>query len=39
MTNLVDSDRSELHCEAPVEVIFADVTPEIALPQFRLSRA
>jgi uncharacterized OB-fold protein len=37
MTNLVDSDRHQLQCEAPVEVTFVDATDEITLPQFRLS--
>jgi uncharacterized OB-fold protein len=37
MANLVDTDRNELRCEAPVEVAFVDATPEITLPQFRLS--
>jgi uncharacterized OB-fold protein len=37
MANLVDSDRGELRCEAPVEVTFVDATPEVSLPQFRLS--
>ena len=37
MANLVDSDPARLRCDAPVEVTFADVTPEITLPQFRLS--
>jgi uncharacterized OB-fold protein len=36
MANLVDSDREQLQCEAPVEVTFVDVTPEVSLPQFRL---
>jgi uncharacterized OB-fold protein len=38
MTNLVDSDRDALRCEAPVEVTFVDATDEISLPQFRLSK-
>jgi uncharacterized OB-fold protein len=37
MANLVDSDRRQLQCEAPVEVTFVDATDEISLPQFRLS--
>jgi uncharacterized OB-fold protein len=37
MTNLVESDRSRLRCDAPVEVTFADVTDEVTLPQFRLT--
>jgi uncharacterized OB-fold protein len=39
MANLVDSDRSQLQCEAPVEVTFVDATAEISLPQFRLSKS
>jgi uncharacterized protein len=35
MTNLVDCDPGEIHCEMPVDVVFDDVTPEISLPKFR----
>ena len=34
-TNLV-GDISKAKCDAPVEVVFDDVTPEITLPKFRL---
>jgi len=37
MANLVDSDRAQLRCDAPVEVRFIDATDEVSLPQFRLS--
>ena len=35
MTNIVDCDASDLHCDLPVEVTFEDVTDEITLPVFR----
>ncbi len=41
MTNVVgtDPDPAKLPCDAPVEVVFDDVTPELTLPRFRLVNA
>ena len=38
MSNLigVDADPAKLRCDAPVEVVFEDITEEITLPKFRL---
>lgn len=38
MTNIVgtDADPAKLRCDAPVEVVFEDITDEITLPKFRL---
>jgi uncharacterized OB-fold protein len=38
-TNIIgiDPDPSQIHCDMPVEVIFEDVTEEIALPKFKPS--
>jgi hypothetical protein len=38
MTNIVgtDPDPAKLPFDAPVEVVFDDVTPELTLPKFRL---
>jgi hypothetical protein len=38
MTNLVgvEPDPEKIRCDAPVEVVFEDVTDEITLPKFRL---
>jgi uncharacterized OB-fold protein len=37
LTNLVEvePDPAALRCEMPVEVVFADITAEVALPRFR----
>jgi uncharacterized OB-fold protein len=35
MTNIVGCDNEAIYCDMPVEVVFEDVTPEIALPKFR----
>ena len=35
MTNLIDIDSTQIHCDMPVEVVFEDVTSEITLPKFR----
>src|SRR5262249_25458191 len=37
MANLVDSERDQVQCGSRVEVTFVDASPEIALPQFKLS--
>jgi uncharacterized OB-fold protein len=41
MTNIigVDADPQKLRCDMPVEVVFEDITDEIALPKFRPRRA
>lgn len=38
MSNIVgtDPDPAKLRCDAPVEVVFEDITPEITLPKFRM---
>ena len=38
MSNIVgaDADPAKLRCDAPVEVVFEDITEEITLPKFRL---
>jgi len=35
-TNIVQSDFEDIKCEAPVEVVFEDITDEITLPKFRV---
>jgi uncharacterized OB-fold protein len=35
MTNVVDCDPKDVHIGMNVEVVFDDVTPEVALPKFR----
>jgi len=35
MTNVVDCDPKDVHIGMDVEVVFDDVTPEVALPKFR----
>ena len=35
MTNIIDCDPKEVHIGMDVEVVFDDVTPEVALPKFR----
>ena len=35
MTNLVEVDDADIHCDMPVEVVFDDVTEQITLPKFR----
>lgn len=36
LSNIVDTPFDRLACEAPVEVAFDDVTPEVTLPKFRV---
>lgn len=38
MSNIVgsDADPAKLRCDAPVEVVFEDITAEITLPKFRM---
>jgi uncharacterized OB-fold protein len=36
MANLVNSVQGAVRCDAPVEIVFFQATPEISLPQFRL---
>ncbi len=36
IANLLDCDPAEVQIDAPVRVCFVELTPEIALPQFRL---
>lgn len=38
MSNIIgtDADPAQLRCDAPVEVVFEDITPEITLPKFRM---
>jgi uncharacterized OB-fold protein len=38
-TNIVDCKEADLECELPVEVSFDDITDELSLPVFRLTRA
>jgi len=38
MSNIVECEASEVAIDCAVEVIFHDVTEEITLPKFRLSR-
>lgn len=38
MANILDCDPEEVSIDAPVEVVFQDVTDEVSLPQFRLVR-
>ena len=35
MSNIVDCEFDDIHCDMPVEVVFDPVTPEITLPKFR----
>ena len=35
----IEADPKSVHCDMPVEVVFDDITPEIALPKFRPVRA
>jgi hypothetical protein len=35
MSNIVECDYDRLRCDAPVEVVFDSVTPEVTLPKFR----
>jgi uncharacterized protein len=37
MSNVVEveADPQRLRCEMPLEIVYADVTPEITLPRFR----
>ena len=35
MSNIVDCEFDDIHCDMPVEVVFDSVTPEITLPKFR----
>ncbi|MBA2882986.1 hypothetical protein HNR65_003342 [Desulfosalsimonas propionicica] len=37
MSNIVECDFDKLRCEMPVEVVFDQITPDIALPKFRPS--
>jgi uncharacterized OB-fold protein len=39
MTNIVGAKLEELHIGAPVQVVFEDISPAIALPKFRLAGA
>ena len=38
MATLVDGPQAPLKLAAPVEVLFDDVTPEVTLPKFKLSK-
>ena len=35
MTNIVGCENDAIYCDMAVEVVFEDVTPEIALPKFK----
>jgi uncharacterized OB-fold protein len=35
LTNIVESDRDELVCDLPVEVVFEQLNDEFTLPKFR----
>jgi uncharacterized protein len=37
VTNVVDADPDDVHIGAPVEVVFEDMGPELALPRARLT--
>ncbi len=38
LTNVVGWDRSKLRCDAPVEVVWEDVSNEFNLPKFKIAR-
>jgi uncharacterized OB-fold protein len=35
LTNIVGCATTDVRCDMPVEVVYEDITPEIALPKFR----
>ena len=39
IARLMDGPKATVSLDAPVEVVFEDVTPEVTLPQFRLRKA
>ncbi len=41
MSNLIDvaTDPAQIHCDAPVEIVYQKIADEVTIPRFRLARS